>query len=1198
MTTPLHHLISQGTDGALYRHSDPGNECAQGRFVLTGPAIDPNRLAAIRKNVRLIELLQSPAVCRVIENGLSKTPPIIVAESLAPLRLATAHEDLSLDETLSIASQLTSLVVQSHHIGLYHPCLTIDNIALLRPAGVWKIQLDYLDIAISESPHPRSAADIDPREEDLEGLRSVLKQLLFEKVSFDGSASSDSMSQAVAIYEAVQNESAINSEHLLELFARLPSQSYVSVSVGGNHGNNEMARQSVSTQIGTPTPVPIRGNDAATAEVNPDTDGSSINTSSIMSLTEIVNEGDVLGRFLIGEKIGQGGMGAVYAATDMLDQSLVAVKVLRVHGYDQTQSIRRFRKEARLLADIQNEFVTRLIHVDQDRGIHYLVMEYIDGIDLKKWIVSQTSENGLGINEHDALSVVGDIARALGYAHAQGIVHRDIKPENVLLQRRDTSVEKSNTALENFRVKLSDFGIARQVEQSESMEVTGDGVMIGTPLYMSPEQCKGSVEIGPTTDVYSLGITLYELLTGKVPFESSDRIKLATMHCYDRPPAVQKSNPQVSDACASILNRALAKEPEKRFADASQMSREIERVLRGTPSDIEVHPKMPEHREDKLWRKTEQWELASDPEEIWPFVSNTERLNRAIGLPAVIYRSEFDEQRGMRKFGSFRISGVQVAWEEHPFEWIEAKRMGILREFQSGPFVWFMSVVTMEQIPGGGTKLSHEIRVEPRNLLGRVMTTVEADWKAFRNLNRVYSRIDKSIQSRKQGEKLDPFEPPHRISAADSERLQQRLDLLIDAGIDPDLTHRLGVFLSESAPQTLAQIRPIALAKELDFSADETIDACLVAASVGLLSLRWDVLCPTCRAPAAAHQNLSAIEDHTHCEACNVAFESNRGNAIEMVFRAHPEIRQVDDQSYCIGGPEHSPHVIAQVRLEPDELFELELHLAEGDYVLRGTRLPKTQALRVEEGRGQIEYSSKLLSLGHSSHIPKLRAGNHVIQLINDDKALHVIRIERTIPRDDVVTAATASTIKRFRDLFPDQVFAESNPITAEQLTLLATTIHDIEDLYVELGDAEAYKLVNEIHSRVEQVVLANHGTVAKTVGETMLAAFDRCEHAVAAALQICEAEQDSQHALGIAVHAGRTLVAVANNRLDYFGSTARAAMAMPLLAGTDLLLSETVFADPNVSREFVDTLDVAAYETVSLPGLPNLPVARIRANS
>ncbi len=1205
VTSPSSHLISQGPDGALYRHRDPVTACLQRRFVLTGPAIDPARLAAITNNVRFIDLLQSPYVCGVIENGLSKTPPILVAEPLAPLRLAAASEDLRLDEALAIAAQLTSLVVQTHHIGLYHPHFAAENIALQRPSGNWEIQLDYLNLAIDDTPAPPTDAAKDPRDADRDGLCRVLKRLLCDTIDREdasGAAASDLHSQAVAILESLESDSVPAAEQLLTLLRHADSYRYGTVATSVEFGNNAHTQPSESPaenpdlQI-TREPKPTRGSDAATAEQNADTDGGSIRESSFTPAAAIVNCGDTLGRFLIGEQIGQGGMGAVFAATDLLDQSPVAIKVLKMTCGDSTQSIRRFRKEARLLADIQNEFVTRLIHVDQDRGVHYLAMEYIDGIDLKKWISQHISGERVDIDEHDALNIVSDIARALAIAHTQGIVHRDIKPENVLLQRREPSVDDDDTKIANYRVKLSDFGIARHVDQSESMEVTGDGVMIGTPLYMSPEQCRGSHDIGPATDVYSLGITLFELLTGRVPFQSDDRIKLATMHLYDRPPSVQQFNPKISDACVSIVNRALAKEPEKRFVDATQFSREIDRVLRGTPSDIETHPKMPEHRADKLWKKTEHWELASDPEEIWPYVSNTERLNRAIGLPAVTYRTQYDEQRGIRKFGSFRISGVQVAWEEHPFEWIEANRMGILREFQSGPFIWFMSIVTMEPIAGGGTNLSHEIRVQPRNFLGRVMTTVEADWKAFRNLNRVYTRIDKSIQSRKQGQKLDPFEPPNRISTADSERLQQRLDRLIDAGVDPGLANAIGVFLSESPPQRLAQIRPIALAREIHFPSDDTVDACLVAASAGLLSLRWDVLCPTCRAPAGTHQNLSAIEDHTHCEACHVAFQSNRGNAIEMVFRAHPEIRQVDDQSYCIGGPEHSPHVVAQIRLESDEMFELELHLAAGDYLLRGPRLPQTQSIRVEEGRGQLEYSTKLLSLGQSSHIPKLRTGTQRIQLINDDTSLHVIRIERTIPRDDVVTAATASTIQRFRELFPDQVFAESNPITAEQLTLLATTIHNIEDLYVDLGDADAYKLVHEIHSRVERVVLANHGTVAKTVGESMLAAFDRCEHAVAAALQIRESEQDSRHAIGIAVHAGRTLVAVANDRLDYFGSTARAAMAMPSLAGTDLLLSESVFADPRVTREFTAILNHATYETVSLPGLPQQPLARIHAN-
>jgi predicted Ser/Thr protein kinase len=221
--------------------------------------------------------------------------------------------------------------------------------------------------------------------------------------------------------------------------------------------------------------------------------------------------GTIVGRYRLEEKLGQGGMGVVFRATDLSDDAQVAIKILWSSGMDSMQAIRRFQKEARLLAGVQNDFVTRLHEVGEDNGLYFLAMEYVQGTTLKHWL----AESG-PIDERTSLILISDIARGLLEAHAKGIVHRDIKPENVLLQNLDPA---SNDLLTK-RVKLSDFGIARQVEQSVSMEVTQAGALLGTPRYMSPEQCRGSKEIGPQADVYSLGITLYELLAGAPPYSA------------------------------------------------------------------------------------------------------------------------------------------------------------------------------------------------------------------------------------------------------------------------------------------------------------------------------------------------------------------------------------------------------------------------------------------------------------------------------------------------------------------------------------------------------------------------------------------------------------------------------------------------------------------------------------------------------
>ena len=928
--------------------------------------------------------------------------------------------------------------------------------------------------------------------------------------------------------------------------------------------------------------------EATTYEIS-DTARSEHMARSAELLRELPRIGDQLGRFRLDEMIGRGGMGVVYRAQDLSNDQPVAVKVLRQRGDDLTRAIRRFSKEARLLGNIENDYVTRLYDVGVQDGHHYLAMEFVDGTDLKQWLKHQKQ-----LDERDAMSLIADIARGLAEAHDQQIVHRDIKPENILLVSRKPNDDRHVIDLpaSELQVKLSDFGIARHVRQSSSMEVTKAGTLLGTPRYMSPEQCKGDIEITPAADIYSLGITLYLMLCGQTPFESDDTMKLAAMHCFDPPPEIQQRNRNVSDETSRLLDRMLAKLPKDRFADASQLISSIDRLMGSTANDFDAHPKLPLENPDRLWHRVFEWDLKSSAADLWPLVSNTERLNRAAGLQSVQYRTEKDPRIGVRKFGSFRLGGVTISWEEHPFEWIEGSRMGILREFASGPMKWFMSSIELQPKPAGGTRLIHTVKIETRNAVGRFLATVEAGWKGGKSLDRIYRRIDESLQNRHDGRlPHDPFEPPEKMSTAGAERLNDRVDRMTRLGVAPDVAEQIGEFVREAAPQTLAQIRPLDLADQLQVNAQDMIDACLVAAGCDLFDLRWDILCPTCRAPASTESFLGSIDQHTQCEACDVEFQSNVANAIEMVFQVDPEIRSFDDSQYCIGGPEHSPHVVCQLRLEAQEKIEVDVSLDAGDYLLRGPGVSLKQPIRVRNEIAPTRLNQRLSQFGSTTHTPVVRAGRVNFVLTNDHDAIRVVRLERTIDRMNVVTAADASTLPRFRELFPEQTFDPSTPVATEQVTLLAAVVNNVDQVYESLDEQRAYLLLQRVVEEIAAVVKAHGGAVVKTVGEALLASFPDGTLAARAALAANQVRPDgiasSELQIGVGVHRGHTLVTTQNGRLDYFGRPVRLVMNLAVAAGNDVVLTDAVFSDTNVGRSVREVAATSRFETVSLPRRP-----------
>jgi serine/threonine-protein kinase len=262
-------------------------------------------------------------------------------------------------------------------------------------------------------------------------------------------------------------------------------------------------------------------------------------------------------RYRLDAQVGAGGMSTVYRAFDTVLERTVAIKsMLRTVASDSDQ-LERFRREARAVAQLNHPHIVQVIDVGEDRHAPFIVFEYVAGETLKARI------RRLGrLPVTEALAYAIEIARALQAAHEKGIVHRDVKPQNVLID-------------EEGRAKVTDFGIARTLEEDG---LTADGRVLGTTDYVSPEQALGK-RVGPQSDLYSLGIVLYEMLIGDVPFKGENQVAVAMRHVREELPDVQLMRPGISVALAQLLDRLTAKEPERRPADTVAAIADLEDVL-------------------------------------------------------------------------------------------------------------------------------------------------------------------------------------------------------------------------------------------------------------------------------------------------------------------------------------------------------------------------------------------------------------------------------------------------------------------------------------------------------------------------------------------------------------------------------------------------------------------------------------------
>jgi eukaryotic-like serine/threonine-protein kinase len=262
-------------------------------------------------------------------------------------------------------------------------------------------------------------------------------------------------------------------------------------------------------------------------------------------------------RYRLEERIGAGGMSTVYRAVDETLQRSVAVKVMNREVADDSDQLERFRREARAVAQLSHPNVVGVIDAGEDAGHPYIVFEFIEGETLKQRL---RRLGQLPIPEAVAYAI--EIARALGSAHAAQIVHRDVKPQNVLIDAEGTA-------------KVTDFGIARSLEEEG---LTDDGRVLGTTDYVSPEQALGQSVTGQS-DLYSLGVVLYEMLTGELPFSAETQVGVAMKHVREELPDVRAKRPEASAALAAIVETATAKRVEDRYADDQELIADLETLL-------------------------------------------------------------------------------------------------------------------------------------------------------------------------------------------------------------------------------------------------------------------------------------------------------------------------------------------------------------------------------------------------------------------------------------------------------------------------------------------------------------------------------------------------------------------------------------------------------------------------------------------
>jgi len=567
-----------------------------------------------------------------------------------------------------------------------------------------------------------------------------------------------------------------------------------------------------------------------------------------------------------------------------------------------------------------------------------------------------------------------------------------------------------------------------------------------------------------------------------------------------------------------------------------------------------------------------EWPLKSSPEALWPLVADTERFNRDTGVPAVrILRDEpmFNGRR-MLKMHRFNVLGlklVPIVWYEDPFEWMHPYRFGVVRNYVTGPVRQMRVRADLNPRADGGTDAVYQVWISPANPLGYAAIPFQVGILSARRFRQAFHHYDAVVQ---RGEHLALELHRPGLSPGGAERLKRGRANLIAQGGDGAIIDRLIALIERGDDLTLQRLRPYALADAWGLPRRQVLELCLMATRAGLLDFRWELLCPGCRGAKAVDDHLSEIETSVHCEVCHIDFDVNFEQSVELTFRPNTAIRTIDEAQFCVGGPQVTPHIVAQALLQGHDEAVLDLTLEPGRYRARALNGQGAELIRVEHGGPQAIH----IAVGGRAHEHERIVGTTpAMTLENRSADEQLILLERMAWSDQAATAAEVTALQMFRDLFASEALKADVQMSVGAMTVMFTDLRGSTQLYRTIGDAPAFGVVIDHFEVLRGAVAAHNGAIVKTIGDAVMAVFRRPVHALQAALAAQEAlnhPADGKPALSlkVGIHSGSAIAVTLNERLDYFGTTVNlAARLAELSSGSDVIVSDDVYSDPEVMQ-------------------------------
>ena len=593
---------------------------------------------------------------------------------------------------------------------------------------------------------------------------------------------------------------------------------------------------------------------------------------------------------------------------------------------------------------------------------------------------------------------------------------------------------------------------------------------------------------------------------------------------------------------------------------------------------------------------TREIRCQSPRDALWVALADTAQLNQAIGN-SPLESEPIETQSASRHLVRTRLYGLKLEYEEPPFQWSRPEWLAITRIFRNGPAYQYIYEQHLRELSGGGSLVELSIEIAPRWRIMRPFLWVNTLLIANR-LARLVRQIDKNLQ---RG--TDPY-GSMKESSVDLQTHARTQEALLGQLSEQEvpLGRRLADFVRKAADVEVGRMRPYEIADTWEVPRASLVSVCLHAVVAGMLDLNWDIICPSCRTVASQVTTLSELPEQAHCHLCDISILVDLDRAVEATFRPSSAVRKLENRPYCIGGPFRTPHVVAQATLPAGGTARLAVPDQPGRYRLFLRGGPSASIDVSREGPVEVPLEAR-----ETVAPAETRVAPSGTLVVRDGLNQHRhVKLEHLQWASLATTAHTISTFSSFRRLFSAEVLQPGLRVKVTRVALVFTDLTGSAAMYTRLGDAMAYRFVQQHFTMLEKVISDHGGSIVKTIGDAIMAVFAEEQAAVQATIAMQQGFADfmsqqpeaGEVKLCIGLFTGPCYLVNANKILDYFGQTVNIANRLQCKSEGGQIIMPAEIAECAQTHGWLTGARVTEHFPAELKGLSDpIPAVRLVLN-